>query len=122
MIYRDSLEGISPLNIGQLVAKEIQPLLDDKRFSMKAMIAIDNILSESIGGYNKYGKLIAIENLGILFDPDLKLNFHQLLDKHSSSNALFIKWDGEIENDNLYFLSKKRGIKIDLKNISHIII
>jgi len=52
----------------------------------------------------------------------LKLDFFAILDKYSRSNLLFIKWEGEIDEENLYFLSKIKGEKINIKNLSYIAI
>ena len=64
----------------------------------------------------------ALSNIGILIEPELKQDLTRLMEKHSNGNVLFIKWDGEIDQDNLYFLSKEKGIKINIKNLSQILI
>jgi hypothetical protein len=64
--------------------------------------------------------MLAISNIGILLEPELKQDFNRFLEKHSNSNILFVKWDGEFDQENLYFLSKENGFKIDIKNLSHI--
>jgi hypothetical protein len=57
-----------------------------------------------------------------LFEPELKVDFNNLLEKYSNTNALFVKWEGVIDNENLYFLSKEKGIKININKLSHIAI
>ena len=89
---------------------------------MRVTVELANILNATISRHNVYGRYISIENLGILFEPKLKLNFSMLLESYSQNNVLFVRWDGEMYEDNLYFLTKKNGIKINIRNIGHIAI
>jgi len=87
---------------------------------MKAFDEINNIFDKAIFDHPNFGKTLAISNLGILFEAELKQNFKTIIDNHSTNNLLLIEWQGEIENDILYFMSKERGIKININNLSHI--
>ena len=87
---------------------------------MRAKEVLGNIFDSNLSDSDILGKHLAIQNLGVLFEPELKIDFLSLIDKYSSTNALFIQWDGEIENNTLYFLSKQKGQKINIKNLSHI--
>jgi hypothetical protein len=69
-----------------------------------------------------FGRYLSIENIGVLFEPELKLDFASLLDSYSQNNVLFVKWEGEIDAENIYFLTKEKGIKKNIKNLSHIVI
>lgn len=122
VLFRDDIPGVEPFDIGIAIAEKIVNLLDDRKLSFKAKNEIDKLFSSILINHETFGKLMAISNIGILFEPDLKIDILSLFERFSCDNALFIKWDGEIETGNLYFLSKYNGIKINLKNISHIII
>lgn len=122
VIHKHQLDIIDAINIGNLVSEAISKFIDDKRLSLKVTHILDEIFEESKVNHQDLGKILAIKNFGILFEPELKLDTYQLLDKYSRNNALFIQWDGEIENNNLYFLTKEKGQKINIKNLSHIII
>ena len=52
----------------------------------------------------------------------MKIDLVQILDKYSSLHTLFVKWEGEIEDGILYFLTKEKGQRIDIKNLSHVVI
>jgi len=43
------------------------------------------------------GKYLAIDNIGILFEPDLHLNIRALLGNASKSQTLIIRIDGELK-------------------------
>ena len=114
--------ALNALNIGFELSKELRKIDSKKQLSIKANSIIDEMFREHEYDDEEFGKIVVIENLGILFEKDLKIDFEQLIEKHSKGRCLFIDWPGEIEDQNIYFLSKKNGIKIILKNISHIII
>ncbi len=122
VFHQNEISDIKPIDIGNLISSEIQSLLGDRRFSMKAKLKIENVLSTNINKHSNYGDILAISNLGILFEPDLKIDIVNILDKFSIGNTLFVKWDGEINSNELFFLSKQNGIKLELKNISYIVI
>ena len=121
IFFRDDIPGIEPIDLGNKVAGSISKIVNDKRLSFKAKLIIEDVLSSNIIKHDNYGKLLAITNIGILFEPDLKIDIINFFDSYSSSTPLFIKWEGEIDNGNLFFLSKQNGIKVELKNLSHII-
>lgn len=122
IFFRSDIPGIEPIDLGNKVAHSISKIVNDKRLSFKAKLIIEDVLSSSIIKHDNYGKLLAISNIGILFEPDLKIDIINLFDSYSSGNPLFIRWEGEIDNGKLFFLSKQNGIKVEFKNLSHIII
>lgn len=122
VFYKNEIPGIKFLDVGKILSKEIDEILFDNQISLKTHFIIEELFSSSITNDSGYGKYLAIQNVGILFETELKTDFLQILDKYSSSNTLFVKWDGEIENGILYFLTKEKGQKIDIKNLSHIVI
>jgi hypothetical protein len=116
------IDSLDPLDIGKLFSMGIKKFSTDKRLPLKAKEVLEDIFNAAVFDSKVYGKYLAIENIGILFEPELKIDVLQLFDKHSRTNTLFIQWDGEIENNTLYFLSKQKGRKIDIKNLSYIAI
>ena len=122
MIYNNQIATIYPTDVGYLVSKVIAESTEYKKLSLKIAKTLDAIFLDSIIQHPRYGLLLAIKNLGILFEPDLKLDIYHLLEKYSRTNALFLKWSGDIDGSTLYFLSKLKGEKINIQNLSHIII
>lgn len=117
-----SISGIEELDVGKWLSQEVKSFSSYTKVGLKTMQIIDEIFSSSILVNPKYGKCLAIKNIGILLEPELKIDFVQILDKYSSSNTLIVKWEGEIEDGILYFLTKEKGQKINIKNLSHIVI
>ena len=122
VFYKQDFLAIDSIDVGKKLSLEIMSIAYDTKIGMKSLIIMDELFTSSFSNNSEYGKYLAIHNLGILFEPELKTDFVQLLDKYSSSNTLFVKWEGEIEDGTLYYLTKERGQKIDIKNLSHIII
>lgn len=122
VFHRDEIPDISSVNLGAQIAQLIRTYSTYDKISMKVSFELDNILNKAIKHHDIYGKYLSIENLGILFEPELKINILRLLESHSQNNLLFVKWEGEIDSDNIYYLTKENGIKINLTNLSHIVL
>ena len=68
------------------------------------------------------GDFLRICNLGILFEPKLGIDIRQVLQNFSRNTLTIIHWQGDYDDNHLYFLSKEDGITIDLSNTNHIFI
>jgi hypothetical protein len=122
VFFKNDIPNIKPLDVGSNLAMEIKPLLAESKVGMKSKFIIDELFSKSIEENELYGKYLALSNLGILFEPELKIDFANMLSRYSSTNTLFVQWEGEKDNETLYFLTKEKGQKINIKNLSHIVI
>jgi hypothetical protein len=122
VFFKENIPDIEAVDVGKKLSKEIKSIASDAKIGMKVLIIIDELFTSFIYDNAKYGKYLALQNVGILLEPELKLDFVHLLQKYSSSNTLFVKWEGEIDDGILYFLTKEKGQKIDIKNLSHIVI
>ena len=121
VIHREKIESVSAIDVGKQLAAQIKLLVGDVRLSMKAKVEIEKLFNSSITNHPDLGKILPLKNIGILFEPKLKIDINNLLDRFSKENTLFLHWEGVIENENLYFLTKD-GIKISIKNLSHIVL
>ncbi len=110
---------LSFVDIGFELSKAIEKQITHKQISMVASDALETIMQNSENKHPEIGKYTVISNLGILFEKPLKFDFIHFLDSHSKNQTLFIYWEGEVDKNNLYFLSKK-GLQFDITNISHI--
>ncbi len=122
VLHRTEIEDIAPIDVGVKLSEAISSLQETSKFALKAKAIIDDILTSSIFTHKIYGKILALNNIGILLEPDLKLDFTTLIDKFSRDTTLLLQWEGEIIDGSLYFLSKENGIKIDIKKLSYIAI
>lgn len=109
------IDGISFVNVGLILS---QLLTDDESFANGYQLLCNRILNQHL--YNSIiGDYIAIENIGILFEPELKLDLHNIMESFSHNQCLIIKSDAEINNENLYFLSSGDTAIISLSGLSY---
>jgi hypothetical protein len=121
VFLREPIHGLNKIDIGISLSKSIFEKRNAENISMIAAADLEKILNANIHVHDSYGKYISIENIGILFEKDLKFDIHNLLENNSKNNILFVLWGGEIENENFYFLTKQHGIKFNFAHLSHII-
>lgn len=120
VFFKEKQVDIPCLNVGYHLALEINKMDVSNPLSFKIKNKLDTLLNNAVQKVEPFGSVLCIENLGILFEEELKLNFKLFLDNYSINTPLFIKWDGEMDNNTLYFLSREKGIEIDMNDISHI--
>jgi len=100
---------------------ELATALKNKQISMLASDALDGIINRNENSHPLIGKYVAITNIGILMEDALKINVPTFLNSNSQNRSFIVKWEGELNDPLLYFLSKENGKAISLKGISHII-
>jgi len=105
---------------------ELSPLLKQiqkqKDFSFRAKELIRNSFSNNDFSLKKLGKYLAISDVGLLLERELQFDFVSFLDSYSQNTTLFLKWEGEISDNKLYFLTKENGLEIDISSLSYIMI
>ncbi len=122
IIYREIFPDVNSIDIGFLLSQSIYNWRDDSKLSMKVTSELDKIFNDAVINHSSYGRTIAISNIGVLLEPDLKQDLRAILEKYSNNNTLFVEWNGEVEKGYLSFLSKEKGIKININELSHIIL
>jgi phage pi2 protein 07 len=122
VFYKEGIKDITEIDLGTELSQVLYNLYDLTKLPMKVLHELEIIMNKATIEHPDLGKTLAISNFGMLFEPELKIDFHRFLEKYSNNNVLFVKWEGEIDNENLYFHSKEKGIKTNIKNLSHIAI
>ncbi len=120
ILSQEKPDHLSSVDIGLELSKAIEKQISHKQISMLASDALETIMQNSEKTHPEIGKYTAISNLGILFEKTLKFDFIHFLDSYSKNQTLFIYWEGEVDKNKLYFLSKNKGLQFDITNISHI--
>jgi hypothetical protein len=122
VFYSNVIPQIDLVDLGLRISESIYNIKEHGKLSLIVKNELKEILDSSISHHDLFGRYLSIENLGILFEPELKIDLVRLLDSYSQNNVLFVKWEGDIDTDNIYFLTKENGIKINIRNLSHIAI
>ena len=121
IVSSSELDGLSYTDIGQSLSLKIKSESTASKISLIAQTELEKIMTDSIYVHKGMVSYIALKNLGILVEPDLKLDILAFLSRYSATNPLFIQWKGVIEQDKLHFLTEENGVTINLYSISHII-
>lgn len=122
ILSQQRLEDLSFTNIGQELSMALEKTINHKQISMVTYDHLERILQDNEHLHPVYGPYVAITNLGILFESTLKIHAERFLEAHSTNQTLFVVWNGEIDGVKLYFLTKNKGVPVNLTNISHIIL
>ena len=94
------IEGLQYLNVGLTLAKML-------RDNSLPSLAIPQLLSSAEKEDESVGRYLAIFNIDILFDPELKLDVGNLFDSYSKNQCLVIQADSENVLNNITHLSLK---------------
>lgn len=102
VICRNSIDGLEFINVGYDLSK----LLSKNSYNNEEAVSaiLDNTFhNEIIGNY------LALTNIAILFEPELKINVSDILDAYSRNQCLIIQTDQDIlQRTNLNGLSYKQ--------------
>ena len=102
VICRDSIDGLEFINVGYDLSK----LLSKNSYNDEEAVSaiLDKTLhDETIGNY------LALTNIAILFEPELKINVSDIFDAYSKNQCLIIQTGMDITNwTNLNGLSFKQ--------------
>ena len=102
VICRDSIDGLEFINVGYDLSK----LLSKNSYNNEEAVSaiLDKTHHDEI-----IGKYLALTNISILFEPELKINISDILDAYSKNQCLIIQTDIDIPQwTNLDGLSYKQ--------------
>lgn len=97
---KQCIEGLQYLNVGLALAK----MLLGKSLPS---LAIQQLFSDAVKADVNIGRYLAIFNIDILFEPELKLDVGYLFDSFSKNQCLIIQADSENVLNNITHLSLK---------------
>lgn len=110
------------LDIGFELAKKLKNVETEPKLPLIANSKVHELIEESIIKDDKHGDVYSIKNIGILFEPELKIDFVSLCKKYSRGSTFIIEQQGEIDDKNLYFLTRENGRKIELTDLNYTVL
>lgn len=116
-------DGLEMLNLGDELAVELAQIdLNQPSLPMIAHDMICDMLNHSIAESTEGQKYIAIENISILFEPQLSLDVEALFKSYSRTSVLIIIAKPAIA-DNCYFpFEGCQSFKVDLTGIPYCVL
>lgn len=97
---KQCIEGLQYLNVGLTLATML-------RDNSLPSLAIQQLFSDAVKADQNIGRYLAVSNIDILFEPDLKLDVGNLFDSYSKNRCLVIQADSENVLSNITHLSLK---------------
>ena len=117
IVFSDSsIDGLDFVDVGFCMATELARNHDANPVDLANKILSVTKANAEIGNY------LAIDNIGILFEPELKLDIRGLLDSYSKNQTLIIRSDATVADSKFYFLSPEDKVSVDLDGLSFITI
>lgn len=97
---KQCIEGLQYLNVGLTLATML-------RDNSLPSLVIQQLFSDAVKADQNIGRYLAVSNIDILFEPDLKLDVGNLFDSYSKNQCLVIQADSENVLSNITHLSLK---------------
>ena len=115
----EHIQGLIYVDVGRTMAES---LAKENLKSPVIAYAAEDYLSEIISATNvdsAIGSYIALDNIGILFEPELGFNLKAVLDNASTNKTVIICSDGFIRNNIFYLLTDNDESNINLQGLSY---
>ena len=119
IVLTEEPENLIFLDLGAALSLALQNIQDKKDISHLALHELELLFSQHTLQMDDQTYYLALKNIGILFEKELNLDIPKIVDRFSQNNILFIKWEGIIEKGNLFFLTREKGIKLNMNNLSY---
>ncbi|MBQ9636773.1 MAG: hypothetical protein IJV36_02610 [Prevotella sp.] len=119
-----SIEGLSYFDIGLELSSFIEGILGDRRLSFRTQDKLNALLREHTLLSPIIGQYLALTNIGILFEPSLKIDVEGLFDRWSQNNVLVINIGKGAICSNRLFLTPNcpEQYSVSLQRINYTII
>ena len=107
-------------DVGKVMANKLK---DENLRSQMVAYAAEDFLTDILSSPqidSSIGKYIALENIGILFEPELGFNLKATLDNASTNKTIIICSGAQIKDNRLYFFQEGDGYSIDLTDLSYL--
>lgn len=95
-------ESIQFVDIGYELAKAIEPEIGNPIMPMKAEQIARDIIKTNQKSNEIFGNYVALENWGILLEPELKINLKNFLSNISQNTTIILLTDEPIKESQLH--------------------
>ena len=122
--WSENVQEERAVNIGREMTSVIVSLDRNDSFGFSFLVeeAFRRAIKKSTYSDDKYGNVVVLENVGILFEPELGLNFTELLKSISKNTLVVLLWPGEMDSERLYFLNRNSNVFINQSDINYFIL
>lgn len=114
-------EGMNFVDVGALLARAIKSSLSNQNLPFDTEEELEKIIKANVCHSFEIGDYIAIRNIGILFEPALRLDLHAKFSTWSKAYVLIVdSAEGAIQK-NIFYLAgdTASSYRINLSDISY---
>lgn len=118
---QSEIQGITCLDVGNELSKAIENDMGKKQLPMITEEKLNRLVEHFTVNLADIGDIVALTNIGILFEPALQINIHDKLDYYSRSRNVVVSMRESLIIDDRFYLSgcKNKRYSIDLKDITY---
>lgn len=122
--WDENMQEEKAVNIGLEMASVICGLdrNDSLGFSFLVEDAFRRTVKKNTFRDEKYGNVVVMENVGILFEPELGMNFTESLKSISKNTLVVLLWPGETGWERLSFMTPESNIFINQSDINYFLL
>ena len=111
------------VDVGIALSKELVGIVSDNQLSLKARDCLNDILNSNLSNSETIENYLAIKNIGILFEPILKLDIEALFNRWSQNMILIVDMkQGLVVQDKYYLSQQTERYSIDLHEMNYIVL
>ena len=114
---RNELPGFSFVDIGHEMSRGLE---GQTHPSVVAPAVFDSVSKTALQEHPSFGRYTAFKNIGILFEPELRLNIRMLFESIAKDTLLIVCTDGCIKNETYYFDDSTEEYRIPLHGLSYL--
>ena len=118
------VESLSYFDVGFEISSIVESIIGDRRLSMRTQDLLNKLFSEHTYQDATFGQYLALRNVGILYEPLLKIDVEGLFDHWSQNTTLFIDMGkGSVEGNRFYLIKGcSEQYSVSLQRINYIIV
>lgn len=118
------VDSLSYFDVGFEISSIVESIIGDRRLSMRIQDRLNKLLSEHTHHDASFGQYLALQNLGVLFEPLLKIDVEGLFDRWSQNTTLFVDMGkGSVEDNRFYLIEGcSEQYSVSLQRINYIIV
>ena len=122
VISDDCIVGFDYIDVGLEISAFIEDKISDRRLSMRVQDHLNVLLRSHICKSEEFGEYLALTNIGILFEPLLKIDLDGFLDRWSQNMILILDVGKGHVQDKYLFLTQgcSRDYSVSLEGINYI--
>ena len=122
VISNGCIAGLEYVDVGLEVCTFIEDKIGDRRLSMRVQDNLNAMLRTHICQSEDFGEYLALTNIGILFEPLLKIDMEGLLDRWSQNTMLILDIGKGAIADKRLFLTEgcSTNYSVSLEGVNYI--